>query len=299
MKCSTSPLLGLLLLALSGLAVLNASAAVAAPKPQTVATQPADDAVVARINGAPITESAVRRALEVQPAVSGTASPTPSELAAMRQAATGRLIAEELLWQEARKNKLDRHPMIEANLAAARRQAAIELYVRERLKVTPPSEDAITQRYRQIVDALGPREYRISLIQNPDETQIREGLRELRGGAEFAAVARKVSQAASAARGGELDWISFPLPATEGRTQGLPLAVARSLAEMTPGQISEPIRLADTWVLVRLDAARTTLVPAYDQVRDSLRSALLLQETERASRALVAELLSHAKLEKP
>ncbi|MFZ5463541.1 MAG: peptidylprolyl isomerase, partial [Pseudomonadota bacterium] len=246
---------------------------------------------MARVNGRPIPRSALDRAIE-QAKAAGQAD--TSEL---RQELVERLVADELLWQEARKAGHGRAPEVAAAAEAARRQAAVERYLKAAVRVAEPTEADIRRRYDAIVASLGPREYRLSLIQAPHEAVVRAAAEEISGGADFAAVARRVSRAPSAARGGELDWLSFPLPPTAGRTNGLPLPVAQAVAKLAMGEVSPPIPLeGGGWALVRLDARRPTLIPPYEQVRATLRQALLAQATAAASRDFVAELMKRARI---
>lgn len=258
----------------------------AALSQQTLA---APEDVVARVNGAPILQIAVDRA-------SAAAGNTPEA----RQAALERLIAEELLWQEAQRNKTDKHPEVNNAMEAARRLAAVNVLVRDRIKAVPPSEEQVRRHYEQVVAQLGPNEYRYSLIQNREENTVRAAAKELAEGADFATVARRASRAPSAARGGEQDWISFPLPPSAGRTQGLPLTLAEALARLKPGQISEPLLLDNgVWALLKLEAVRPTLVPPYEAIRSSLRLRLQQHASEAAATEYVGQLMKRSRIEIP
>ena len=250
------------------------------------------DPPVARVNGSPIPRSALDRALE-QAQAAGQAD-TPE----LRRELVERLVADELLWQEARKAGHGRAAEVAAAAEAARRHAAVERYLKAAVKVAEPTEADIRSRYDAIVASLGPQEYRLSLIQVPDEAAVRAAAEEIADGADFAAVARRVSRAPSAARGGELDWVSFPLPPTAGHTNGLPLPVAQAVAKLALGGVSPPLALeGGGWALVRLDARRPTLIPPYEQVRATLRQALLVQAAAAASRGFVADLMKRARIE--
>ncbi len=251
------------------------------------------DPLVARVNGSPIPRSALDRAIE-QAKAAGRAD-TPE----LRRELVERLVADELLWQEARKAGHGRAPEVAAAAEAARRHATVERYLKAAVKVAEPTEADIRRRYDAIVASLGPQEYRLSLIQVPQEAAARAAAEEIAGGADFAAVARRISRAPSAARGGELDWMSFPLPPVQGRTSGLPLPVAEAVTRLDPGGTSPPIALEGGWALVRLDARRPTLVPPYEQARSWLRQALLAQAAQAASRDFVAGLMERARIEFP
>lgn len=84
-----------------------------------------------------------------------------------------------------------------------------------------------------------------------EETEVRNNAQrlyeQLRAGANFGAVAREFSEAATAAQGGVLGWVP------EGR---LPEEVEAALAEMRPGMISPPIRSLSGYHIVYLQDVR-------------------------------------------
>ena len=59
---------------------------------------------------------------------------------------------------------------------------------------------------------------------------------------------------------------------------------------------AEPIVWNNVRYVVRLDDVRPTQIPAYEHVKPTLRELLERQEVERASAALVAELIKNAKI---
>jgi parvulin-like peptidyl-prolyl isomerase len=257
----------------------------------SVAHAGAAEEALAQVNGITIARRVFDEALG-QALAQGRAD-TP----ALRTAIRDRLIAEELFWQEAGKRRLQDAPEVALALDAMRRQATIQAYLRATLEVKEPDEQAVRRRYEQTLAALGPREFKVRLIQTRDETAIREAEAALAGGGDFAALARRISRAPSAIRGGELDWVSFPLPVRAGRTNGMPPPVAEVLARLKPGQLSAPLRVDDAWVLVRLDAERETYVPSYEQVRPVIAAALKEQARDKAILRLAAELLQKASIE--
>lgn len=250
----------------------------------------AEDAL-AQVNGIAIARRVFDEALG-QALAQGRAD-TP----ALRMAIRDRLIAEELFWQEARKHRLQDAPELAQALDAMRRQAAIQAYLRATLEVKEPDEQEVRRRYEQTLAALGPREFKFSLIQTRDEKAIREAEAALAGGGDFAALARRLSRAPSAIRGGELDWVSFPLPVRAGRTNGIPQPVADALARLKPGQVSAPLRVDDDWMIVRLDAERETYLPSYEQARPLIAAVLKEQARDKAILRLGAELLQKASIE--
>nr|WP_254208688.1 peptidylprolyl isomerase [Burkholderia multivorans] len=60
----------------------------------------------------------------------------------------------------------------------------------------------------------------------------------MEAGKSFESLARQYSIAPSRDSGGELPWMSFKTPATEGKTGGLPVAVAQALEKPPVGAVT-------------------------------------------------------------
>jgi peptidyl-prolyl cis-trans isomerase SurA len=90
-------------------------------------------------------------------------------------------------------------------------------------------------------------------IPSPDQdAKVRETamrlVGEMRGGAQFATIAHEYSQAGSAALGGDVGWVA---------AGQLDSRIETVLDKMSPGDISEPIRLDDTYTIIGFIAQRT------------------------------------------
>ena len=256
------------------------------------AVNAAEPGYIAKVNGVAIPASALERA--VSEAHANGQPDTP----AVRRLIAQQLVAEELFWQEAKKLNLQNSKEAAAAVEQGRRRSAIAQYIQRNVKPPVPDEAELQRRYDRIVATLGPREYRISLIQTADEAALREAAKRIVGDTDFATEAQRVSQAPSAQRGGSLNWISFPDPPVAGRTNGTPLPIAQAVLSLKPGGVSAPIALDDkTWALVRVDEARATRVPDYQATRPTLIRGLQAQTAATEGRDLAARLLKGAKIE--
>lgn len=240
-----------------------------------------------RVNGVIIPnariESAMRAAL-----ATGAADTPPLRIAIRTQLAT-----QEVLRQAALKKGYDKDPLV----VAARDDAMIRRYLAETARPAPISESEVQQRYDGIIASLGDKEFKFSLIAVDSADKAREILGKLATGANFADLARTQSLLPSASQGGALDWVSFKLPAVEGKTAGLPLPVAQAIAALPPGGVSaEPLALEGRFYLLRMDDVRPTRVPTYAEAAPMLRQVLEAQARERASGELVARLLKEARV---
>ncbi len=164
--------------------------------------------------------------------------------------------------------------------------------VRQRFRaaatVTDKDVDDELAQYQQNV---GKPEYALAEIFLPvygtnDAAEVRataEGLMDqLRGGADFAALARQFSQSATASIGGELGW---------NRLDQLDPAVAAAIGSMQPGQVAGPIQIPGGYSILMLHERRET---AAAPDRESLRQQLSRQRLDRLARGLLLDLRNQA-----
>jgi peptidyl-prolyl cis-trans isomerase C len=211
-----------------------------------------------------------------------------------RNAMIHQLIAAELLWQKACAAGFSGQAACALPVGPSDRHAAIEAYVNNRLQAAAPDETAVRARYDEVVSQMGAREFRLSVIRLRDPDELRALANTIADASDFVRAAQAHSRAPSAAGGGELGWVSFPEPVSAGRTNGLPLVVAQSVAAMQLGQVSDVLRMEDDWLIVRLDGVRDALVPDYAAVRELLRDTLARQSAQLRSRQLLLEVLRDA-----
>ena len=127
-----------------------------------------------------------------------------------------------------------------------------------------------------------------------DETQaLAETLyASLSQGGDFAAAVRTYSRAPSAARGGEIGWIS---------TAQMPPDLAETLSGLSPGQVSRPFPVAGGVTILKLIERRVDAADTIDAsdpaLRDRVRNRLSNQRTARLAEGLLQELRRDALIE--
>ena len=113
------------------------------------------------------------------------------------------------------------------------------------------------------------------------EAEARDLRRRLARGADFATLARIHSADASAVRGGDLGW----------QHEGMLAPAAEAiLAELEPGQVSEPVALLQGVALLRLEARRPPQLNSFEQVRERAEKLLRRERAEAAWTAFLADL---------
>jgi parvulin-like peptidyl-prolyl isomerase len=244
---------------------------------------------VAVVNGVRIEQQAFDQLLQ-QAIKQG--SPDSAQL---RGRVRDQLIARELFLQQATSRNLDTDPQVQAAVEEAKKNAMIARYLKDAIRPRQISEDELHEQYEKAKARLGPKEYKLRVIQLATEDKAKQiRARLLKKDAAFADLAKQESLSPSAQNGGELEWMSFKSPAQEGETGRLPLTIAQTVEKLAPGKISEPIGVKDMWWLVKLDEVRPTRVPTFEEARPQLVNALNSRELERATNELVQKLFKES-----
>jgi len=276
-------------------AVAAALGAMAAP---ALAAPPAPAAgdVVARSGSVTLDEAAVREML-------ATADPRTRARIAEDPALAGQLvrgrIARVAILAEAKSKKWEQTPDVVRQIEQARTDVIVDSYIAAAAKpdAAYPNDAELQAAYEANRSKfVVPRQYRLAQIFIPlpldapkaDDDKTRKQLLELlqqarAGKADFADLARKNSQdKASAARGGDLEWIA------EDRL----LAQMRdAVAGLEKGGISEPVRAPDGWHLLKLNDTRPATLAPLPEVREQLTALLRQQKAQENANAFVAEFL--------
>ncbi len=166
------------------------------------------------------------------------------------------------------------------DLATLRRQylasIAWEQYVSARLlRTVDVSDEEIDEAIRQQEASRGQavfnvREIILSVDQPQDEPEVRAAaerlVRQIRSGADFAALARQFSVGADAEDGGTVGWV---------RPAQLSDEVAAVLINMSAGEVSDPVRTPLGFVIVAVEGRRILGEEAVDSIEVELAQLLI------------------------
>ncbi|MBP0595641.1 peptidyl-prolyl cis-trans isomerase [Paraburkholderia sp. LEh10] len=269
---------------------------VAAPVFAQTASVPATSlptGTAAVVNGVTIPQAQLDDAVRI--AVQTTHQPdTPS----LRQALKGQLVARELFRQNAEQAHYDAKPEVQQAMNAAKVSAETQLYLKDNVRPAPVTDSQVKARYDEIVASLGKEEYKPRVIAVTDVATAATVISELKAGKSFDVLAQQYSVAPSKMNGGQLPWVSFRTPVAEGKTNGLPLAVAQAITQLPVGGVTpESIPVGNARFIVKLDAKRPTQVPSFEQVKDTIRQQLQALALEQAAADFTAGLMKHATIQ--
>ena len=268
----TLPLLALSsTLLLSGVALAaddkKAEAAPATPAAAAkapAAAQPAAFTIpdpVAVVNGQPITKADFDQYAQQ---LRGKAKVDSAEAS---KALVDQLVMEELLVQEAAKQKLADDPQIKQQLEMVQRNLLASTVVRRMLSTNAPSEDAIKKEYDTAIAAMKGKEYKAAHILVDSEDKAKEIIAELKKDAsKFAELAKTKSSDSSAAQGGDLGWFtpSMMVP-----------PFAEAVAKMEKGKYTEqPVQTPFGWHVILLEDIRDATPPSLEELKPQIAQML-------------------------
>jgi peptidyl-prolyl cis-trans isomerase C len=262
--------------AVAGLGALTVGATALAQE-----TSPADDPVVATVDGTPVHRS------EIEAAARGL----PQQMQQMPiQVLYGvlldRVIDFHLLAAEAERQNVGEDPAAQAALAQARAAVLREFLVQQTIEegLTDEKVRALYEE-RRTEDGFAQEQVHVRHILVQTEDEAKAAIEEIQGGADFAEVAQERSLDTSAAAGGDLGFIS--------RDQVVP-AFGEAAFALEPGETStEPVQTQFGWHVIDV-VERRNLEPTYEETAPLLRQELAREIVT----ALVENLRNDAEIER-
>jgi peptidyl-prolyl cis-trans isomerase C len=240
----------------------------------------ASDPVIARVNGVDIKQSDLTLAEEDVGAEMQTASPE-----AKREQLITYLADIILVTQAAEKKKLADTPDFKRRLAFLRNKLLMGYGLQDEAK-SALTDEAMRQVYEEAVKSMGGQEEvhaRHILVETEDEAKAI--LEALKGGADFATLAKEKSKDPGAADGGDLGYFT--------KEQMVP-EFSEVAFKMYPGQLSNPVKTQFGWHIIKVEDKRTKPVPEFEKVKDQIEAFLM----RKAQTEFVAKLRQGAKIER-
>ena len=258
------------------------------------ATAAADPAVLGRAGELELTARDLNE--ELVALGSARADALSADSAALNQYVRALLI-QRLVLKKAADEQWDKKPEVIARLAKAREAALVESFLESASEPEDgyPSADDVAAVYESNKDQLVlPKAWRLAqiYISLPDgatgekeaKAKLDDVVKSLGAkDADFSAIARKSSdEPTSAANGGEIGWL------TEQQIQP---EIRSHLPNLKLGTVSEPIRLADGWHILKVLDIREERTPTLDEVRDEIATKLRLEHQRARREEFIAGLL--------
>jgi peptidyl-prolyl cis-trans isomerase C len=238
--------------------------------------------VVAKVDGQPIHLSELRDAVQGLPEnLRGMPSQT------LYPMLLDKLIDGRVLIAEAHKSGLDHDPTVQRQVAAAE-DRALQTAVLNKEVGPSVTEEAVRTRYDQeFTGKLGEEEVHARHILVDSEAEARKIIGQLKGGGDFAALAKQYSKDPSGAQqGGDLGFFK--------QDEMVPEFAAAAFA-LQPGQVSqEPVHSQFGWHVILVVERRRAEPPSFEQARDELRQKMIQEGVQK----VVAKARASASVEK-
>ncbi len=197
------------------------------------------------------------------------------------------LIDGRALVAEAHKSGLDKDPAVQRQVAAAEDRALQTAMLNK--EVGPSiSDEAVHARYeKEIAGKPGEEEVHAKHILLDSEAEAKKVIAQLKGGADFAALAKQYSKdPGGAQQGGDLGFFKKDEMVPEFATAAFSLQ---------PGQVSpEPVHSQFGWHVILVVARRQAEPPSFEQAHDELRQKMIQEGVKQA----VAKARAAASVEK-
>jgi peptidyl-prolyl cis-trans isomerase C len=202
-----------------------------------------------------------------------------------RAQALDQFITMQLLSEAGEKAGVDKDAAVSDQLTLSHMnvlgQAAAEKYVKDH----PVKDEELHGPYDEQVAKL-PQEYHVRHILLADKASADAVIKQLKGGADFAKLAGQKSKDSSKASGGDIGWLA---------PEAMDKSYSDAVMALKKGEYSqEPVQTKYGWHVFLLEDTRATQAPAFDDVKDRIRTYL---ESKRAQ-TYVEELNKAAKIEK-
>jgi peptidyl-prolyl cis-trans isomerase C len=219
----------------------------------------ADGAVLATVNGTPITQGMLDSFVREQ-AQGQLPQLTPVQKASLVKT----MVNMELLAQQARKDGVDKQSDVAAEMQLSTNSILAQNQMESYLKKHQPTDADLKAAYDAKLKAMDPHQYKARHILVKDKTQADDIIAQLNKGGNFAALAKKYSvDPGSAPNGGELgDWFSGSTMVPE---------FGQALAKLKKGEYTrQPVQTQYGWHVIQLEDVRDQVPPSMDQMREQL-----------------------------
>jgi len=197
------------------------------------------------------------------------------------------VINNQLVYEQAKKEKLDNDPDVKAAMKQAEISIMRQVWINKKMR-SAVSEDAVKARYNQAAkDFVPAEEVRARHILVDTEEAARSVIAELNKGADFGELAKTRSKDPSAAQsGGDIGYFTQKDMVPE---------FANAAFAMRPGEISKtPVKTQFGYHVIKVEDKRMAALPPYDQAKPIISQQL----AEGVAQQSVSELRDKAKIKR-
>lgn len=234
----------------------------------------AQDATVATINGATITETDLTSAMEE---FEQQLARVPE--AERKKVTLERIIDMRIIAQAAAKDGLDKDPTVLRRLESIRVQLLTSEYVRKKVEAAITDDDLKARYEKEMAAYTAPEEVKASHILVETKEQADEVMKELAAGKAFADIAKEKSiDPGSKENGGDLGYFQ--------RGQMVPEFEQAAFSLEKGAVTKEPVQTQFGFHIIKQEDKRAGEKPAFDAVKDQVREVVAAEKFREALAAL-------------
>jgi len=251
--------------ALIASAVLAVSISASAPlSAQSTAPAAPIDLVVATVNGEPIMESDIKAFYKNLPP---QFQEVPIEQ--IRSQLIERLIEQAIVANAARQEGYHKRPDVQRQLATVTQSILNDVYIAEKIKAAVTDAKVKDQYQRSIALESKTEEVRARHILMKTKSEAMAVIADIKGGADFAAVAKAKSTGPSGRDGGDLGYFSFK--------QMVP-PFSKVAFALKPGEFTtDPVKTQFGWHIIKVEDRRVAGSQNFEQASQKIRQELSQQ----------------------
>ncbi len=194
-----------------------------------------------------------------------------------------KLIDEELLIREAQKKNLHDKEEYQKKVETYKKELLVDLYLQQYLKENNTEENQRKYYEKNIEKYKGSDTVRTSIIKVEKEGEAKDILKKAREGEDFAELARKYSKDDTAVKGGDYGYRSKKF---------LKKDFADVAFSMKVGDISEPVKAADGYFIIKLTDHKEGGTSKFEDVKKQISGEL----THKLLKARIEELRKAVKI---
>jgi peptidyl-prolyl cis-trans isomerase C len=258
------------------LPLLAIAASFIAATPELAFAQAAGDPVLARVDGVEIHQSDLAMA---EADIGGSLPPVQGDQ--RRDALLAYLIDVNVLSRAAEEKKIDQAPAFSQKLAFARKKVLVEALLEQQATAAVSDKD-IKKFYDENLKPQTEVHARHILVET--EAQAKDVVAKLKGGADFAQLAKEVSKDPGS-DGGDLGYITKDQVVSE---------FGEAAFKLDKGKISDPVKSQFGWHVIKVEDKRERKPPAFDAVKDRIKVVLM----QKANEDFVTKARQGAKVER-
>lgn len=202
-----------------------------------------------------------------------------TDSAELRKGVRDALVNQAMMAQEARKAKLDKNPLVQAQIELAQQNILAIAWQQKILSETHVTEEEIKAEYDRQIARLGSQEYLVRHLLVADEASARQLIDRIKLGANMADFAADNSRDNETKnKGGLTDWTAI------GNFQP---PIVEVVTKLDKGQLSlQPVQTALGWHVLKVEDKRPFSPPTLEASKMQIADALARQALEARAQTL-------------